>query len=80
MNGIYMIHVRRFISSCTTIPCIHSFCEGSDANVRYVDSPLQFARPGIGSVLLYMAIEGLFFFMLVPILEVSGSKKWNIHI
>ena len=48
-------------------------CDDPDSGIRYVDSPLEFARPAIGSILLYMAIEGLLFFILTLLIEVNDQ-------
>lgn len=58
--------------------CVHVFilttrsCELSDT-IRYVDNPLSTDRPGIGVNLIYMAMEGVFFFILTLLLEVRCS-------
>ena len=45
-------------------------CADPDSGISYVDSPLDFLRPGIGSILTYMAIEGLLFITITLMLEV----------
>ena len=42
----------------------------ADDSVKYVDSVLEFPRPGIGSILFYMALEGVIFFLVTLLLEV----------
>ncbi len=49
-------------------------CADRDSGISYVDSPLEFTRPGIGCILTYMATEGLLFFMVTLMLEVSHLK------
>ena len=38
--------------------------------VRYVDNVFSLSRPGIGLLLIYMSVEGLFFFLLTLVIEV----------
>jgi len=40
------------------------------ANITYVDSILQFDRPGIGIVSLYLGIEGVVFIIMTILIEV----------
>ena len=58
-------------------------------NVHYVDNLFTIRRPGVGLVLLYMAIEGLFLFILTLIIEVCNTRIcmcafiqhcWNVHV
>lgn len=39
-------------------------------DIRYVDNLFSLERPGIAILLIYMAIEGLVFFILTLIIEV----------
>ena len=38
--------------------------------IRYVENPLSVDRPGVGANLIYMAVEGVLFFVLTLLLEV----------
>ena len=52
--------------------CFHvRSCEMSDT-IRFVDNPLSTTRPGVGLNLVYLALEGIFFFILTLLLEVSS--------
>ncbi len=46
-----------------------SICANS-TELRYVENPFDFERPGIGIVLLYMAIEGFVLLWFTLLLEV----------
>ena len=41
------------------------------ANITYVDTILQFHRPGIGITSVYLLIQGFAFIILTILLEVS---------
>ena len=51
----------------THIPFSPSICEG-----LYVEDLFQFDRPGIGSTLMYSAIEGVLLLFLVVAIEVCS--------
>lgn len=44
------------------------FC--ANGTVKFVDNPLEFNKPGIGLVLLYMFVEGIVFFILTLFIQV----------
>ena len=46
------------------------FCANS-STVAYVDNLLEFNKPGIGTTLLYMFVEGVVFFILTLIVQVN---------
>lgn len=39
-------------------------------NIRYTDHALDWERPGIGQMALYMFVEGIVLFVLVLLIEV----------
>ena len=45
------------------------FCENNDA-FDFADSLLEFHKPGVGLVLLYMSVEGIVFFIITLIIQV----------
>ena len=49
--------------------------------VRYVDNPFSTDRPGVGVNLIYMAVEGLLFFMLTVLIEVCvlSAIYWKVY-
>ena len=42
--------------------------------VRFVDNLFSLDRPGIGILLIYMSLEGIFFFLLTLLIEVYTKK------
>ena len=56
---------------------IFSVCE-NDELLRYVDNVFSMSRPGIGLNLIYFSVEGLFFFILTLLIEVSSSYLYYI--
>ena len=54
------------------------FCDLND-NTRYVDNVFSTDRPGIGVNLVYFALEGIFFFILTLLIEVSHSLTGKHH-
>ena len=56
----------------TTILCapFYRFCEMDD-EVRYVDNVLSTTRPGVGVNIIFLLLEGILFFILTLLIEVS---------
>ena len=50
--------------------CFPRFCASPSSQLHYVDNVLTFERPGIGIILVYMAAEGILFFILTMLIEV----------
>ncbi len=44
-----------------------SFCEAN--GIRFVNNPLDFERPGVGIICLYLFIEGVVFFSLTLLIQ-----------
>ena len=49
---------------------LHTYRICINENVQYFSSPFEFSRPGLGHVLLYLAIEGTLYLLLTLIIEV----------
>ena len=49
-----------------------------DDSVRYVDDVFSTDRPGIGVNLIYMLLEGILFFTLTLLIEVSYMCVYHI--
>ena len=49
---------------------LYSACDNDD-EIRYVDSPFDLDRPGIGAIFLYLTFQGIIFFLLTLLIEVS---------
>ena len=45
-----------------------------DDEVRYVDNVLSTTRPGVGVNIIYLLLEGVLFFILTLLIEVSQHK------
>lgn len=56
-------------------PSFLRLCDDPDSGISYVEGPLEFPRPGIGSILTYMTAEGLLFFMITLMVEVSPRRR-----
>ena len=53
--------------TCTSLS--FSVCDNDD-QFRYVDNIFSISRPGIGTNILYLVLEGFFFFILTLLIEV----------
>ena len=45
------------------------FCENNDA-FDFADSLLEFHKPGVGLIFLYMSVEGIVFFIITLVIQV----------
>jgi len=68
-NDIYINQITKDI--CTASAEAMRFCNQPSSTLRFVDNVLSFERPGIGVIITYMAVEGLFFFILTLLIERS---------
>jgi ATP-binding cassette subfamily A (ABC1) protein 3 len=67
--GLNDVYINDFLTEvCTFTPQAMQSCAEND--VRYVDNLFSLDRPGIGLLFIYMAIEGLAFFILTLFIEV----------
>ena len=58
----------------TVFSCsLYRFCNQPSSTLRFVDNVLSFERPGIGVIITYMAVEGVFFFILTLLIEVPAN-------
>ena len=39
----------------------------------------DFEKPGMGSILLYMFLEGILFLLLAILIEVTDCREWHVH-
>ena len=60
MSGMYVNYIIR--KACTESDLTRYICDLQDAH--YVMSPFELDQPGIGAILIYMAIEGIVMFIL----------------
>lgn len=82
MSDLYYNHVVK--ESCSRSAIALVACE--ETGINFFDHPFEFSRPGIGVILIYMFVEGLFFIILTimvdhkdDIVHYFGKKKnWSL--
>lgn len=71
---IHVVHSYTCMYMYNVLTPWYRSCE-EDEEIRYVDSLFTTERPGIGVVLIYMAVEGVVFFILTLLIEVSVLEE-----
>jgi hypothetical protein len=66
LNDLYTNNIVR--ETCTSNPFSQRVCDNDD-QFRYVDNIFSISRPGIGTNILYLVLEGFFFFILTLLIE-----------
>ena len=70
--GSLTLHSQLELHAIMFCLCFARFCASPSSQLHYVDNVLTFERPGIGIILVYMAVEGVLFFILTILIEVHG--------
>ena len=75
LSDLYINHIIR--ETCTASALARELCKLKDAS--YTENPFEFARPGVGAVMLYLILEGFIYFSLSLLADHYQQIKQYYH-